>query len=518
MAEGSGVTRASAGPRRVAIPLVLLAVALLPGLARADTPTGGLGVNGQELLWTLPKSDWTPNLARMQADGVRTVRADAFWSSVEPQPPDSAGHHYQWNSTDAIAAALARYGLRWLPIADYSTWWAASVNELGQPQLHSPPRNADDFAAYAGALVARYGSSGSFWAQHPELQAQPIQAVEVWNEPNASWAWYPQPDPARYAQLYEATRTAIHAVDARIAVIVGGLSKPASDFLDRLYAVLGGAGHLDAVALHPYANNASEVVANVASARANLDSHGDANVPIDVTEFGWPTRGNATWIATLSDPERAAQLSQVIQTLAAADCGVERILPQTWASPEADLNNSEDWFGIVSPDGTPHVSATALANTLHTLENAPSPAHAAISVCNRPLSLGLTSVSQRASPSVAAAPRTPLRRRHHRRRTRAHKHHRRKAAPAPVSPARGAVCLQSLVTTASTPVPGATVMFAITDRSARGPAGATAVTDATGHATACFTDLAVGPASVQATAEDPHFVPVPSSTMGVVVG
>src|SRR5581483_1548243 len=158
------MSRCIKGRLSLLVPLLGL-VALLTfatPTAGATTPASGLGVNGWYLFWKMPASRWDGPLAAMAADGVQVVRADALWESVEPSPPDSSGHHYQWAATDAIAAALARHGLRWLPIVDYSTTWSASVSLNGSPDLKSVPTDIASYAAYAGALVARYGPGGSF--------------------------------------------------------------------------------------------------------------------------------------------------------------------------------------------------------------------------------------------------------------------------------------------------------------------------------------------------------------------
>jgi hypothetical protein len=80
---------------------------------------------------------------------------------------------------------------------------------------------------------------------------------------------------------------------------------------------------------------------------------------------------------------RAQRLNEAVTWLAQSDCGVERILPHTWASRESDPNNPEDWYGITAPNGTQHQSATQLAQTYQTLNQGPTtPTNSA---CGRPL-------------------------------------------------------------------------------------------------------------------------------------
>ena len=171
-------------------------------------------------------------LAALHATGATIARSDALWEASEPAAPVGGVHHYDWGFDDAIAAALARHGLRWLPIIDYSAPWAESV--AGSD--HSPPSSAADFAAYAAAFAARYGSGGSFWRAHPDLRAAAGRHVR-----DLERARQPELLGAR-ARRRRATPTstgpranAIFAVDPSARVIVGGLSNPGA-FLPALLA------------------------------------------------------------------------------------------------------------------------------------------------------------------------------------------------------------------------------------------------------------------------------------------
>jgi polysaccharide biosynthesis protein PslG len=347
-------------------------VAACPSAASAATPSAGLGVNGQALLW-LPASSWPTHLTEMQRDGIRVVRTDASWQGIQPVAPTAVQNGYRWGFTDALVYALAEHHLRWLPMAGYSTLWAVPRSLLSGPNQYLPPAEPSQYAAFAGALAHRYGPHGTFWQAHPSLPRMPVTAIEIWNEENGNFFWRPASDPARYAQLYEAARAAIHADGRGVEAIVGGLASPGEQFLEQLYLALGERrGMFDAVGVHPYAANPAEVGDEVARIRSILDAHGDVDTQIDVTEFGWTTSGFPLQ-QHASDRQRAAMLAQATALLADSNCGVERILPYTWATRELDPANAEDWYGIVSPDGAPTLSATAYADELHSLERTPAP-------------------------------------------------------------------------------------------------------------------------------------------------
>jgi hypothetical protein len=316
-------------------------------------PAEFVGMNAQFLFFR-PAGQWAPHLQQMAATGVETVRTDAVWAYVEPNPPQGGAHHYDWNALDAIVSALAQHGLRWTPVIDFSVPWDRAVAGSNV----SPPAGVANYAAYAAALASRYGDHGSFWSSNPSLYYLPVHAWEIWNEENQQGFWAPAPDPGRYTDLYLAARAAIHGVQPGAIALVGGLSNyKATDFLAAMLAQRPAArGHLDGVAFHPYAKNADESLAAVVDLRRKLVDLGESSVPIAITEVGWPTSGPFN---VLSDTDRATALRTVTDRLARSDCGVRSVSPHTWITNESKPGNAEDWFGLAHPDGT--LSATAVA-------------------------------------------------------------------------------------------------------------------------------------------------------------
>jgi hypothetical protein len=280
-------------------------------------------------------------LSAVAATGATLARSDAMWEEIEPRPPASGVHHYDWAFDDLIAGSLAAHGIQWLPLLDYSAPWAESV----PGQDHSPPRSSSDFAAFAAALAARYGAGGSFWRARPDLHAPPATTFEVWNEPDNPSFWKPTPSAPRYADLYLATRQAIDGVDPSARVIVGGLSSPVA-FLPALLAARPDLpGHLDGVAVHPYGPTPAAVLARVRAARHALSVLGLRDVPLYVTEFGWTIRpADALNYAPAS--RRPGYIETALGDLGHTDCTVAAALLYTWITPEADPANPQDWYGL----------------------------------------------------------------------------------------------------------------------------------------------------------------------------
>ncbi len=313
-------------------------------------------------------------LAALRASGATVARSDAFWETAEPHPPVGGVHTYDWSFDDRVAGLLARHGLAWLPIIDYTTSWAQSI----PGRDHSPPTSSADYAAYAGALAARYGGGGSFWRGHPNLPAEPVGTYEIWNEPDNAAFWSPTPDASRYDDLYIEAREAITGVDPTARVIVGGLTNPDGFLPAMLNARPGLRGHIDGVAIHPYGPAPRAVLANVARARRLLRALQLESVPLYVTEFGWTTRPPGA-LHYLPERLRPGYISLAIAALGHVDCGVADVLLYTWVTSRRETTNSEDWFGIQSPDGASSPDSDAFVAGLR----AAAAPQAPIPLCSR---------------------------------------------------------------------------------------------------------------------------------------
>lgn len=328
----------------------------------AKSPPSGLqfGANVNLLLEdpSFTVAEQQAGLSGLQAAGGTLARTDALWEATEPAAPVGGRHRYDWTFNDRIATALATHGLSWLPVIDYSAPWAQSLAGVD----HSPPRSISDYAAYAAAFAARYGPGGAFWTSHPAIRADPVQLIELWNEPDNSTFWRPAPDPARYATLYAQTRSAIAAAAPTVRVLVGGLtSGGAVRFLTSLLAADPGlAGHVDGVSIHPYGHTPARVIDRVRSIRAGMVALGLGGVPLYVTEVGWTTRPRG-WLDYLPERLRPGYLATTLSELGHLDCGLAAVTAYTWVSQESDPSNGEQWYGIAPPAGGQSADSQAFA-------------------------------------------------------------------------------------------------------------------------------------------------------------
>jgi hypothetical protein len=298
----------------------------------------------------------------MQSGGLSLARIDARWLNVEPNPPRSGQHTYNWSMYDSIAQALAQHNLRWYPIVGYSTSWAGLASG---DNSEIAPNHVGDFANFAWALARRYGRGGTFWSSHPSLPQLPVTSYEIWNEENSSTFMQQQNTaPEAYADLYMAARNAIRSSDPNADVVVGGLALGGPgvtdevQFLQRMYAHRPDLrGNVDAVGLHPYQASLSDTYMRLAKFRQALDQLAGPSVPIEITEVGWST-------TSVSEGARGADLSFMAEQLPHSDCNVDRLMPYTWLTQESNPSDPESWFGIWNHNGTGKPSGIAYLNAV----------------------------------------------------------------------------------------------------------------------------------------------------------
>jgi hypothetical protein len=280
-------------------------------------------------------------VATAQRDaGAGTVRIPFIWSRIEILPGVLDLHE-----EDAAVMAATAAGLDILPFLVDAPAFRAAITPPGRLRRPAVPA---DLGVFAAALVRRYGPDGTFWAQHPELPARPIRAWQVWNEPNLPYDWYPQPDPAQYAELLQVTSAALRAADPGVEVIAAGL--PDTDvgmsfeqYIDGLYAA-GANRWFDAFALHAYSPTAQGTIDLVRYVRGLLDALGDAGRPLDVTEFGWATSGPAK-PQTTTEEGQAQRVADVMRTLGAerGQLGLERLIYFSWRDRTVSPGMKDQW-------------------------------------------------------------------------------------------------------------------------------------------------------------------------------
>src|SRR6266545_1896504 len=327
--------------RRAAV-AALLALLLLPAAATAKVPRDFFGVMANGPL-DAPSFPLAAESSAMRAAGVGTERMEIAWDLVEPQRG-----RYDFALPDSKILAAAQAGIDVLAIVVRAPSWAAQ--QPGQP--FSPPRDPADCAAFATALIARYGPNGELWRAHPDVPKRPVEAWQVWNEPNIAVYWTQQPFMRGYATLLNDAYFAIKRADPHATVVMAGLANFSWRDLKRLFDGGGATLHFDVAAVHPFSGRPSNSVKIVGLNRRVLNRHGARSKPIWLTELTWSSakgkKRKLTQNWETSEAGQAQRLRAAYRLFVKARklLKLERIYWYTWVTVDRDSPNSFDYSGL----------------------------------------------------------------------------------------------------------------------------------------------------------------------------
>ena len=279
---------------------------------------------------------------------INWVRFDFSWSDIQSKGPKS----YNWDKYDDIVKEANARDITVLGMIGYTPKWARKSSCSGDNKC--APKDPQAYATFVSKVVDRYKS-------------QDVRNWEIWNEPNNSDFWKPQPNVKEYSKLLALSYAAAKKTDPNSNIISGGLSPATNNgnniaptsFLRSLYGNKAG-DSFDALGYHPYCyyNNFrcpteyaewsawSQMNDTPVSMRSIMKANGDTAKKIWATEFGAPTNG----------PKSVSETSQATMVKHAYN----QFSQQEWAGPlfwyslqddGTDKNDVEDWFGLLDKNG-----------------------------------------------------------------------------------------------------------------------------------------------------------------------
>ena len=204
----------------------------LPSRQRDQTPEGfffqpaGLADDYPEE--SAPVEKMKRDLDVVRAVGARYLRFAVGWDSTETEPGK-----YDWSEWDALFALLREAGVTPLPYVCYTPRW---LHPDDPKDYWRRPAEAGRFASFVSALVRRYRGQAPSW--------------ELWNEPDNDFYWLGTAE--QFARLVEAGAAAVRAGDPAARVVLGGMSKGRSPFLEELLERRAVGGLVDVISLHGY--------------------------------------------------------------------------------------------------------------------------------------------------------------------------------------------------------------------------------------------------------------------------
>jgi hypothetical protein len=294
--EIAGSYRRAAFVRRLsALAACVVAVAL-----GAAVPAGASNHLPRDFFGVVPILELTDaDLDRMGAGKVGTVRHLTLWQAIEP-----VRGAYDWRYMDYLVAGAAEEGISVLPFLYGTPSWVKGIKckRLSAEECtRVPPLSGKaraSWAAFLRAIVARYGSGGSFWTNGSDQYDPPYVPItrwQIWNEPSSQTYYRPKPDPEGYAKLVKFSHDVITGVDPGAEIVLagvftapeGGPRYRIAPYMHDFYGVRGVVKHFDIAAVHPYARTIEGLSKQINNVRRVMRRGRAAAKPLWITELGW---------------------------------------------------------------------------------------------------------------------------------------------------------------------------------------------------------------------------------------
>jgi len=310
--------------------LLLLSLAILAGIATAQTPfvVGVCTHFGQN------KGDVQANLSLIQQLGAQSVRDEVFWQGVEHEK-----HHYAIpKNSEIYVNAIVAKGLKPLLSLDYGN----SLYDHGDKPISDEA--IEGYARYAEFVVRHFQGKVSMY--------------EIWNEWNGGVGKTTPGTAVTYVKLLKVVYPRLKAIDPNLTIIAGAVSGGGIRgpwFKEMLEA--GALQAADAISFHQYIFSSKGVGKLPETLRDNINrvedlarSYNDnRDVPLLLTETGWPTSTGASGTSPQESGDLASQTVLLLRSLPFLGGVWFYDFQDDGSNPE----KTEDNFGIVHVDLTP---------------------------------------------------------------------------------------------------------------------------------------------------------------------
>jgi hypothetical protein len=207
---------------------LLVDVALPPEASARRALTTGFG-NGYYQRDAPTRNLW---LDRTVTAGAGMIKLDVAWWAMAPQrptePADPRSEAYDFSGIDAAVRDAKARGIAVLLLVGGTPDWAQAPGRPPGLSSISWNPNPSDLADFMRAVTARYTGNFDPDGSGPIPTLPAIDAVEIWNEPNAAGALSPQFDGKAdaaapiYRNMLNAAFDAVKAVNPRTLVVAGG--------------------------------------------------------------------------------------------------------------------------------------------------------------------------------------------------------------------------------------------------------------------------------------------------------
>ena len=270
----------------------------------------------------------------------------AWWSFERRGPAieDMSGNGLDLGGQEPPGPSRAKLalecGIKTLGLLGFPPRWASTAPPQAERfWVHKP--KLDAWAEFVLKVTGRYRNLCQHW--------------EIWNEPNITVFWNPDPDPKEFIDVVKAGYVAAKRANPDCTVITPGLAGPTDrkqrqmDFLDELLR-LGAAHYCDAISVHPYRQGTPEetdLVGDLQHISDTAEKHG-ARRRIWFTE-----NCINTYVPGGSSERRQAIMLPRGYVLSLSTGLMERLIWFRLHDPGVDRFYSEHNYGMCCHDLTP---------------------------------------------------------------------------------------------------------------------------------------------------------------------
>jgi polysaccharide biosynthesis protein PslG len=309
----------------------------LSASARAQSPFDiGISVHLAGNPGMLPSA-----LSLISQAGANSVRDDVPWAQVERVK----GQLTMPSGVDDLVDQALKANVQPLLILDYGNPFYDSGAKPVSPQALSA------FARYAVFVVQHFKGR--------------VHRYEMWNEWNVTTGGTRSGTPQEYVQFLRVVYPAVKAIDPSAVFIAGAIGGIKLDWLSAMLSA-GAIGSFDALSIHPYNFGRSTRTGDVwaqdmLATEAAIHRYTDGrDIPLYITEMGWPTYSGSTGIS----PKQAGVYLAQMFLLARTMTFIKGIWWYDFRDDGWDASNKENDFGLVDPNLKPKPAFAALATVV----------------------------------------------------------------------------------------------------------------------------------------------------------
>lgn len=233
-----------------------------------------VGINSH-LLWSdLTDQNRIALLNKFQTAGVRTIRMDVGWDTLQESGPGSLAKWYL-SRMDFVINEARKRNMTVLLVP-----WGTPAWANGGKANNVPPIDVNDYASFMKLLSTHFKGR--------------VEAYEVWNEPNLAHFWSGSVN--TYVRLLKAAYPVIRRAAPGTLVVCAGPSYNSVEWVTGLYNA-GVKGSFNVLATHSYPapadappeqdNGDQWQIARIVQVRQLMEAKGDGGKPIWFTEVGW---------------------------------------------------------------------------------------------------------------------------------------------------------------------------------------------------------------------------------------